>query len=124
MANIAKEAAPQLYDDGLSAWHGCTQIAQSTNALYDRFNDIMTLIDHEKLCGNENKLFNCAPVSEQHVEDKGVNKKKHKDKQTCNVAASVVSGNYFSKVEQYANSKLPMDLHPLSLYVLSHHRIF
>jgi len=126
MANMAKEAAPQLYDEGLSAWHGCTQIAQSTNALYDRFNDIMTLIDHEKLCGNENKLFNCAPVPEQHVDEKGLNKKKHKDnkdKQSCNVAASVVSGNYFSKVEQYANSKLPMDLHTLSLYVTHHRRI-
>jgi hypothetical protein len=126
MANMAKEAAPQLYDEGMSAWHGCTQIAQSTNALYDRFNDIMTLIDHEKLCGNENKLFNCAPVSEQHVDEKGLNKKKHKDnkdKQSCNVAASVVSGNYFSKVEQYANSKLPMDLHTLSLYVTHHRRI-
>ncbi|CAG7555800.1 unnamed protein product [Fusarium equiseti] len=120
MANMAKEAAPQLYDEGLSAWHGCTQIAQSTNALYDRFNDIMTLIDHEKLCGNENKLFNCAPVPEQHADEKGLNKKKHKDnkdKQSCNVAASVVSGNYFSKVEQYANSKLPMDLHTLSLHM-------
>ncbi|RGP66874.1 lipase class 3 [Fusarium longipes] len=117
MANLAKEAAPQLYDEGLSAWHGCTQIAQSTNALYDRFNDIMTLIDHEKLCGNENKLFNCAPVQDHHVDDKGAHKKKHKDKQSCSVASSVVSGNYFSKVEQYANSKLPMDLHPLSLHM-------
>ncbi|KAG8676227.1 hypothetical protein FPOAC1_002228 [Fusarium poae] len=117
MANMAKEAAPQLYDDGLSAWHGCTQIAQSTNAMYDRFNDIMTLIDHEKLCGNESKLFNCAPVQDQNVNDKGVSKKKHKDKQSCNVAASVVSGNYFSKVEQYANSKLPMDLHTLALHM-------
>ena len=84
------------------------------------------MIDHEKLCGNENKLFNCAPVPEQHVDEKGLNKKKHKDnkdKQSCNVAASVVSGNYFSKVEQYANSKLPMDLHTLSLYVTHHRRI-
>jgi hypothetical protein len=124
MANIAREAAPQLYDEGLSAWQGCTQIAQSTNALYDRFNDIMTLIDHEKLCGNENKLFNCAPEKAQHVDkkgEKGVDKKKHKDKQSSNVAASVVSGNYFSKVELYANSKLPMNLHALALYVSYHH---
>lgn len=122
MVNLAKEALPpQLYDDGLAAWHGCSQIAQSTNTMYDRFNDIMTLIDHEKLSGSENSLFNCTPpVQEQHVDEKGIKKQKHKDKQTCNVAASVVSGNYFSKVEQYANSKLPANLPPLSLYVSPH----
>ncbi|KAF4457379.1 hypothetical protein F53441_708 [Fusarium austroafricanum] len=120
MVNLAKEAVPpHLYDDGLSAWHGCSQIAQSTNALYDRFNDIMTLIDHEKLNGNENTLFNCAlTVQEpQPQTEKGFGKVKHKEKQSCNVAASVVSGNYFSKVEQYANSKLPTSLPSLSLYV-------
>ncbi|KAM0481139.1 hypothetical protein ACHAP7_004707 [Fusarium lateritium] len=125
MVNLAKEALPpQLYDDGLAAWHGCSQIAQSTNAMYDRFNDIMTLIDHEKLSGCENSLFNCTPpVQEHHVDEKGIKKQKHKDKQdkqdkqSCNVAASVVSGNYFSKVEQYANSKLPTDLPPLSLHM-------
>ncbi|KAF4344391.1 lipase class 3 [Fusarium beomiforme] len=120
MVNLAKESLPpHLYDDGLSAWHGCTQIAQSTNALYDRFNDIMTLIDHEKLKGNDNMLFNCAvPVQETKADqvDKGVGKVR-KDKKSCNVAASVVSGNYFSKVEQYANSKLPSTLPPLALYV-------
>jgi hypothetical protein len=121
MVNLAKESIPpQLYDDGLSAWHGCAQIAQSTNALYDRFNDIMTLIDHEKVKGNENTLFNCA-IADQEPKtdqvDKGLGKVKNKEKSSCNVAASVVSGNYFSKVEQYANSKLPSTLPPLSLYV-------
>ncbi|RKL16460.1 hypothetical protein BFJ68_g5072 [Fusarium oxysporum] len=119
MVNLAKESIPpQLYDDGLSAWHGCAQIAQSTNALYDRFNDIMTLIDHEKVKGNENTLFNCA-IADQEPKtdqvDKGLGKVKNKEKSSCNVAASVVSGNYFSKVEQYANSKLPSTLPPLSL---------
>ncbi|KAG5797088.1 hypothetical protein H9Q69_003843 [Fusarium xylarioides] len=121
MVNLAKESIPpQLYDDGLSAWHGCAQIAQSTNALYDRFNDIMTLIDHEKVQGNESKLFNCA-VTDQEPKtdqvDKGMGKVKNKEKSSCNVAASVVSGNYFSKVEQYANSKLPLTLPPLSLHM-------
>ncbi|SCO81011.1 uncharacterized protein FRV6_05224 [Fusarium oxysporum] len=121
MVNLAKESIPpQLYDDGLSAWHGCAQIAQSTNALYDRFNDIMTLIDHEKVKGNENTLFNCAIVDQEPKTDqvdKGLGKVKNKEKSSCNVAASVVSGNYFSKVEQYANSKLPSTLPPLSLHM-------
>ncbi|KAJ4263000.1 hypothetical protein NW762_006613 [Fusarium torreyae] len=125
MVNLAKEAVPtQLYDDGLSAWHGCTQLAQSTNALYERFNDIMTMIDHEKLCGNENNLFSCspapapAPAQDNSIQDKGIGRRtRHKDKQSCNVAASVVSGNYFSKVELYANSKLPLDLPSLALHM-------
>ncbi|KAF4974357.1 hypothetical protein FZEAL_8735 [Fusarium zealandicum] len=129
MVNLAKEVVPkasinQLYDEGLSAWNGCTQLAQSTNAMYDqvysRFNDVMTLIDHEKLYGNEKDLFSCHPAPEENItQDRGAFSKRtrHKDKpQSCNVAASVVSGNYFSKVELYANSKLPMDLPPLGLY--------
>lgn len=35
--------------------------------------------------------------------------------QTTAIAASVMTGDYFSKVELYANSKLPMDLPPLKL---------
>lgn len=41
---------------------------------------------------------------------------REKDKiQPANVAASVVAGTYFSKVQHYANSRLPSDLPPLSL---------
>ncbi|KAM0078731.1 hypothetical protein ACKRZS_009464 [Fusarium odoratissimum] len=80
----------------------------------------MTLIDHEKVKGNENTLFNCA-IADQEPKtdqiDKGLGKVKNKEKSSCNVAASVVSGNYFSKVEQYANSKLPSTLPPLSLHM-------
>ncbi|KAF5011913.1 hypothetical protein FDECE_2009 [Fusarium decemcellulare] len=139
MVNLAKVASiQQLYDDGLSAWHGATQLANSTNGLYNqvfsRFNNVMTLIDHEKLCGNENDLFNChsasypspqsSPENSPPLPQKGFEKSakpnkrtRHKDKpQSCNVTAAVISGNYFSKVELYANSKLPMDLPPLDLY--------
>ncbi|KAJ0156761.1 Uncharacterized protein HZ326_1058 [Fusarium oxysporum f. sp. albedinis] len=70
--------------------------------------------------GNENTLFNCA-IADQEPKtdqvDKGLGKVKNKEKSSCNVAASVVSGNYFSKVEQYANSKLPSTLPPLSLHM-------
>lgn len=38
--------------------------------------------------------------------------------QTCDVAAAVVSGSYFSKVDLYANSRLPVNLPPLALYAL------
>lgn len=141
MVNLTKDivpAIPQLYDDGLAAWHGCTQIANSTAAVYDqvysRFNNVMTLIDHEKCVGTENDLFHCSssPVPSPQsspdsisppTQDRGIDflsskpKKSLKPKKsqaTC--AAAVVSGNYFSKVEYYANSKLPRDLPPLALY--------
>ncbi|KAL2670597.1 hypothetical protein Neosp_014385 [[Neocosmospora] mangrovei] len=122
MVNLAKDVVPftQLYDDGMSAWHGC---AQTTNAVYadvySRFNNVMTLIDHEKLCGNEGDLFSWHPPPQQQPQDKAFGKStkrtKHKDK--AHIATSVVSGNYFSKVELYANSKLPADLPPLALYL-------
>lgn len=124
MVNLAKDVVPftQLYDDGMSAWHGC---AQTTNAVYadvySRFNNVMTLIDHEKLCGNECDLFSwhSSPPAQQQSQDKAFGKSskrtKHKDK--GHIATSVVSGNYFSKVELYANSKLPADLPPLALYL-------
>ncbi|KAM0429702.1 hypothetical protein ACHAPT_006308 [Fusarium lateritium] len=128
MVNLAKDVVPlssQLYDDGMSAWHGC---AQSTGALYDdvysRFNNVMTLIDHEKLCGNEGDLFgwHSAPATQQQQQqpqDKAFGKfsKRTKHKEKAHLATSVVPGNYFSKVELYANSKLPADLPPLALYL-------
>lgn len=49
-------------------------------------------------------------------EGKKVSGKHDKDKiQPTRVAASVVSGTYFSKVDQYANSRLPDNLPPLAL---------
>ncbi|KAK7414348.1 hypothetical protein QQX98_006790 [Neonectria punicea] len=137
MVNLTKDmvpAIPQLYDDGLSVWHGCNQLATSTAAKYDqvysRFNNVMTLIDTEMCHGNENDLFNChsepqasSPSNSPPLtQDRGFSSSKPKKSlkpkksQSSNVAASVVSGNYFSKVEFYANSKLPRDLPRLVLY--------
>lgn len=70
MLNLSKDFipfAPGIYDDGLSAWHGATgtasNLTEQTQLLYDdiyaRFNNVMTLIDHEKRHGNENDLFDC-----------------------------------------------------------------
>ncbi|KAF7545182.1 hypothetical protein G7Z17_g9364 [Cylindrodendrum hubeiense] len=142
MVNLTKDivpAIPQLYDDGLAAWHGCTQLVSSTATKYDqvynRFNNVMTLIDHEKCVGNENDLFNCisnpspSPQSSPDNspplnQDRGFDMPSSKPKKSlkpkksqASCATAVVSGNYFSKVEHYANSKLPRDLPPLALYV-------
>lgn len=144
MVNLAKDVVHpqtvneihQLYDDGLSAWHGsytCNQLSHSTAAMYDqvesRFNNVMTLIDTEMYTGNEKDLFNFQLVTPQAqsppaTTDRAFGKPKKssknkppKHKGSANtVGSGVVSGSYFSKVELYANSKLPRDLPPLSLY--------
>jgi hypothetical protein len=147
VVNLAKDvvpatvnALPQLYDDGLSAWHGYgSQLLNQTAALYDqissRFNHVMTVIDQEACSGNETELFSYQPVgvpgpqlpprppSEDATLDKGgvgpkEKKKKGRDApkgQTTAVAASVVSGNYFAKVDLYSNSRLPSRLPKVKL---------
>ncbi|KAK0383912.1 hypothetical protein NLU13_8003 [Sarocladium strictum] len=64
-----------------------------------------------------------AEVNKDHSREKKSSSKASKEKladknkvQPANVAASVVAGTYFSKVECYANSSLPADLPPLSVY--------
>lgn len=126
---------PQLFDDGLPPWHGYgSQLLNQGAAMYDqifhRFNDVMTSIDRDRLSGNEGDLFTYQPVptnqqgptspgpsgteasakktKKDHVKD-------HHKGQTTAVAASVISGSHFAKVELYANSKLPMNLPPLKL---------
>jgi hypothetical protein len=103
--------------------------------------DVMTLIDQESLSGHEKKLFLCqepvyqefspAPYQTQSLTrttppdtetDRALcyGKKHSHDTNTRGqysqpVVSSSVSANYFSKVELYANSKLPLNLPPLRL---------
>lgn len=123
---------PTLLEEGHPARDACTAVDQ----IYDRFNDIMTLIDRERYCGNERELFLCQPSSNSSsssssdVASKGQPTAKprkshaarkdrdhHPKGQTTAVAATVISGNYFAKVELYANARLPMNLPPLKLYI-------
>jgi hypothetical protein len=149
VVNLAKDVMPgsvntipQLYDDGLSAWQSYgTQILNSTAALYDqiasRFSDVLTLIDSDKVAGNELELFNHQPALAPPVNAPPVptgragrsppktekphpkGEKFHPKGQTTAVAATVVSGSYFAKVDLYANSRLPTNLPHLELYVPS-----
>lgn len=105
----------------------------SMNHLYTRFNDVMTLIDRERYCGDERDLFICrqddaessAPteittrgqVTGKPKKNQTRKQSSHPRGQTTGVAASVISGNYFAKVELYTNSRLPMNLPPLKLYI-------
>lgn len=126
---------PALLEAGPSSRSNRTDI-QSDNSmdqLYNRFNDVMTLIDRERYCGNERELFICRQSDAEssastEVTTRGqlTSKSKktqtrkhsgHPKGQTTGVAASVISGNYFAKVELYANSRLPMNLPALKLYI-------
>lgn len=127
---------PAFLNDGLNLRGGeCNQFtgpgAAALNQLGDRFNDVMTQIDRDRYAGNERELFTCRPDSASDSSSTEITtrgqlgkprKTQHKGHdapkgQTTAVAASVLSGNYFAKVELYANSRLPMDLPPLKLYI-------
>ena len=138
------------------------QLARDLAPLYDDlcagFDDVMTRVDMDKLCGSEREVFECGPRSRQLMSrasreegasekvspdqaqrrdsDKAKERDREKEKRkkqkqeakkqqssppsppqpTQNLAASVLSGNYFSKADLYANSRLPASLPPLALY--------
>ncbi|KAK6075338.1 vegetative cell wall protein gp1 [Seiridium cupressi] len=140
MVDLAHQIVPsnvvhQVIDDGLPRWHcHATQLLNQGAALYDqiqsKFDDVMTSIDCERFTGNEKDLFqyqtspavppSTASLPSPPLERAQPKKRSKKDApkgQTTAVASSLISGGYFAKVELYANSRLPMDLPPLRLYI-------
>ncbi|KAK3359428.1 Alpha/Beta hydrolase protein [Lasiosphaeria hispida] len=104
------------------------QSAALVDQISDRFNDVMTLIDGDRYVGNERDLFawqtaqssqsaSSVGSASPKTTSKKPKTKDHPKGQTTAVAASVISGSFFAKVELYTNSKLPMDLPPLKLYI-------
>lgn len=75
------------------------------SSLSSRFSDLMTQIDCESLTGNETNLFSCP--SSEHTADRSL--------ALPGTFSSALTGTYFSKVEQYSNSKLPAHLPPLNV---------
>jgi hypothetical protein len=132
VANLARglSAVPSC-SDGLSAWYGYSaNLVTSTISTCDeiayRLNNVLTMIDGEHLKGHEMDLFSyrhpVAVTEKQQLprreEGKPAKKSRGRDRDrdkdtrankspATDVAATVVRGNYFSKVDQYANSKLP-----------------
>ncbi|KAH8664578.1 Alpha/Beta hydrolase protein [Xylariales sp. PMI_506] len=132
-----------MLDDGLPRWHcHATQLLNQSAALYDQisstFNNVMTRIDCGNPVGNEKDLFSYQQVPPSSMVggppvsppssapssppvDRALPKKRSKKDapkgQTTAVASSLISGGYFAKVDHYANSRLPMDLPPLRLYI-------
>lgn len=109
-------------------------LTQAYDEICNRFDDVMTRIDSEAMCGSESNLFSYkepADIYEQTTStsnDRSLttlsniapksnrNKTKSKTK-TPSQATQITSGTYFAKVELYANSKLPASLPPLTLYM-------
>lgn len=133
VATMAKDlASPQFFEEPNFHPHA-TQLINSTAACVDQiagcFNEVMTMIDGGKVAGNEKALFTYEPPRPgPSAEDnrrrggdraKGAPRKTSRDhpskRQGTAVEASVVSGSYFSKMDMYANSRLPMNLPPLRL---------
>jgi hypothetical protein len=97
----------------------------------NRFDNVLTMIDQGGYNGKEHDIFAWQPaqaptqppspvapvsVKGQPKASKKSHGKDHPKGQTT-AAAAVVSGSFFAKVDYYANSRLPMNLPPLKLYV-------
>jgi hypothetical protein len=122
----------QIFNDGIPHWHHQgTQYLNQSAALYDlicsKFNSVVTSIDGERFSGNENDLWVQSPPPQKFQQALVVAKKKDvvkeksknnpKDDTGCPIAAKITSSNYFTKVNLYANSRLPLDLPVVKLYV-------
>jgi hypothetical protein len=140
--DLAKEVChgtciPRLIDGVLPSWPSCCggQLVRQGNALvdeiYNRFDNVLTLIDQGRFDGKENDLYSWqpahmppyppppAPAQNEKVRTRSSTRKSHRKdnpKGQTTAAAAVVSGSVFAKVECYANSRLPMNLPPLKLY--------
>ncbi|OHE97106.1 vegetative cell wall protein gp1 [Colletotrichum orchidophilum] len=152
MVTIAKDFTSPTFLEEPNFHPHATQLINSTAAYVDQiagcFNDVMTLIDRDRMVGNEKALFTYQngsgsgamqqnPSSSSSRDGKrgggggggGRSEKSGPRKtskeapsagskgQSAAVATCVVSGGYFAKVELYANSKLPMNLPHLRLYI-------
>lgn len=88
--------------------------------MYERLDDVLTMIDGENMCGDAE---DAEPQPERGDQSRGAlqklgstDRKQQQDRAFYkHITASVLSGEYFAKVELYANAKLPTDLSPLAL---------
>ncbi|KAJ6441329.1 vegetative cell wall protein gp1 [Purpureocillium lavendulum] len=120
-------------------------IATRRTDMGDRFDDLMTHIDRDEYTGDEAELFLLQPqlpprrtdveasppglerassedqsrgfTSREKKARKGSSDSDTRRLNTSDVTAAVISGNYFSKVDLYANSRLPMDLPGFAVYM-------
>jgi hypothetical protein len=118
----------QIINNGLPVWNF---ERSESDALYklisSKLDAVVTLIDGEKFSGDEKDLWVSPPPAPQNQERQIVVARKDtakerpngklKDETGCPITTTIVNTNYFTKVDLYANSKLPADLPPVKLYV-------
>jgi hypothetical protein len=129
--NVAEELCPgtglpRLLDDNLTTLQTYgTQLVCQGAPLYDL---ITARIDQGRFTGNEHCIFPHQPdvgaslaadVPTMMAQPSSRRRERVRDQpkgQATAVASSVMSSDYFAKVELYANSRLPLNLPPLKLY--------
>lgn len=109
---------PRLLDDALPLWHDCgSQLISHGNALIDqisdRFDNVLTVIDQGGYDGEEHDISSWQPAQRPALPPRP----SAPTAAAAAAAAAAVSEGVFAKVDLYANSKLPMNLPPLKLYV-------
>ncbi|KAL2268908.1 hypothetical protein VTJ83DRAFT_3754 [Remersonia thermophila] len=141
LAKDLYQGLPHWLGDVLPSWHASgTQLVQQGNCLVTeishRFDNVLTAIDQGAYNGREHDIYAWQPgdaitpsASSQaatatetkkkaHSKTEKKPSKRHASKSpTSAPARGGSSGGLFAKVDLYANSKLPMDLPPLKLYI-------
>ena len=117
----------QIFNDGIPHWHRQgTQYLNQGAALYElissKFNSVVTSIDGERFSGDEKELWVYQPPSQfNELQVVRAKEGKKKAKPTSKgdtgfpIATNIASANYFSKINLYSNSRLPLDLPPIKL---------
>ncbi|KAK3297174.1 Alpha/Beta hydrolase protein [Chaetomium fimeti] len=138
VSNRVCQGTQQLLDGMLPSLHNCGgQLVHQGNAVVDeishRFDNVLTKIDCGGYNGKEHDIFAWqsaqTPVQPPSPELPAVQRTRSKSsssrrsqgkahpKGQTTAAAAVVSGSFFAKVDHYSNSRLPMNLPPLKLYI-------
>ncbi|KAH8805663.1 Alpha/Beta hydrolase protein [Xylogone sp. PMI_703] len=99
---------------------------QLCDLISSKFNAVITSIDGEKFSGDENELTIFQPPesslfqehNDSEIRSRAIGKKKSRDRLDSQPAGpTITTGNYFKKVNLYANSRLSENLPPLKLYI-------
>ncbi|EAQ86133.1 hypothetical protein CHGG_07386 [Chaetomium globosum CBS 148.51] len=137
VSNRVHQGTQQLLDGMLPpSWQSCGgELVSQSNAMVDeishRFDNVLTKIDCGGYNGKEHDIFawqsaqtsGHPPSPELPAVEKVASKSSRKShgkahpKGQTTAAAAVVSGSFFAKVDHYSNSRLPMNLPPLKLYI-------
>ncbi|KAK4233523.1 mono and diacylglycerol lipase [Achaetomium macrosporum] len=141
VVDLAKEVwqgsgIPRLVGDALPVRQGCgDQLVNQGNALVHeistRLDGVLTMIDQGGYDGKEEDIYAWQPTeAPTHSPPPGVHRgerglyrtgrKSHgkdRPKGHPTAASEGVSGSIFARVDHYANSRLPMNLPPLRLYI-------